>query len=60
MFRLSLILFLFVGSTLAGAGVVAALALGFYEPRAIGLSAAVGALLAVPVSMMISRRLLRG
>lgn len=60
MARLSLILFLFIGATLAGIGVVAALALGFYEPRAIGWSAAAGALLAVPASLAVARRLLRG
>ena len=57
MFRLALVLFLFIGATLAGIGVVAALSLGMYEVSAIVATAGIGALIAVPLSWMVAKRL---
>lgn len=57
MFRLALVLFLFIGATLAGIGVVAALSLGLYEVNAIIATAGIGALIALPMSWMVAKRL---
>ncbi|KPQ07839.1 MAG: hypothetical protein HLUCCA12_05385 [Rhodobacteraceae bacterium HLUCCA12] len=57
MLRLMMILFLFIGVTLAGIGVVAALSMGLYETRAIVLFAASGAVLGLVVSWLVARRL---
>jgi len=54
---LRLILFLFIGSTLAGIGVVAALTMGFYETRPILVAAGVGAVLGVVISWLVASRL---
>jgi len=60
MLRLTLVLFLFIGSTLAGAGVVAALTMGLYDARPIVIVAALGALIALPVSWLVARHLENG
>lgn len=57
MFRLALVLFVVLGVTLAGIGVVVALSLGWYEVNAIIITAAIGALIAVPLSWVVARRL---
>jgi hypothetical protein len=57
MLRLGLILHLFIGSTLAGIGVIAALVLGFDTLNPILFSAALGFLAAVPVTWMVTRAL---
>ncbi len=57
MLRLSLLLFVFIGATLAGIGVVAALSLGGYDTTAIIATAAIGALAAVPFSWYVAREL---
>lgn len=60
MFRLTLVLFLFIGATFAGAGVVAALTMGLYEGRTIAIVAALGGVIALPVSWLVARRLQNG
>lgn len=54
---LRLILFLFIGSTLAGIGVVAALSMGFYDVRPILITAAIGAVLGLVLSWVVASRL---
>jgi len=54
---LRLILFLFVGSTLAGIGVVAALTMGFYDVRSISIAAGVGAVAGLALSWVLGSRL---
>jgi len=60
MLRLTLILFLIIGVTLAGVGVIAALTMGFYEVRPIILVAALGALIGLVVSWVVAKRLQEG
>ena len=55
--RLVLFISLITVPTLAGIGVIIMLALGYYDSRAILLSAAVGALGGFPVSWLVARRL---
>ncbi|MCC5989023.1 MAG: hypothetical protein JJT95_15205 [Pararhodobacter sp.] len=57
MFRLALVLFMVLGVTMAGIGVVVALSLGWYEVNAIVATATIGAVIAVPLSWMVARRL---
>tara|TARA_R110002012_G_scaffold60265_1_gene157558 strand:- start:31 stop:216 length:186 start_codon:yes stop_codon:yes gene_type:complete len=57
MLRLGLILHLFIGSTLAGIGVIAALVSGFDTLNPILITAALGFLLAVPVTWLVTRAL---
>lgn len=54
---LRLILFLFIGSTLAGIAVVAALTMGYYEVRPISIAAGVGAVVGLVISWMVASRL---
>lgn len=54
---LTLILHLFIGSTLAGIGVIAVLTAGFGTLMPILWAALAGFIIAVPVSMMVSRAL---
>ncbi len=54
---LRLILFLFVGSTLAGIGVVAALTMGYYEVRPISIAAGIGAVVGLVISWLVASRL---
>ncbi|WP_108827105.1 CTP synthetase [Ascidiaceihabitans donghaensis] len=58
MFRLTLILHLFIGSTLAGSGVIAALTMGYGTLTPILIAAAIGFVIAFPVSAMIAKTLL--
>ncbi len=59
MLPLTLILHIFIGSTLAGAAVIAALTLGMTDARSIVVAALAGAVLSLPVSWAIARRLIR-
>ncbi len=54
---LFLILHIFIGSTLAGVGVIVALSMGFVTAQAILLSAAVGFVVAFPLSWVVAQRL---
>lgn len=54
---LRLVLFLFIGSTLAGIGVVAALTMGYYEVRPIVAAATLGAVLGLVVSWILGGRM---
>ena len=57
MLRLALILHLFIGSTLAGIGVIAALVSGLDTLNPILISAAAGFILSVPVTWLVTRQL---
>jgi hypothetical protein len=57
MLRLAALIYSIAGTALAGAGVVAVLSIGLYDVPSILLGAGVGAVLALPVSWMIARRL---
>lgn len=57
MVRLALILHLLIGSSLAGAAVIAALVLGLDTLKPILVAAAVGFVAAVPASWVVARRL---
>lgn len=57
---LFLILHIFLGSTLAGAGVIAALTMGYVTAQAILLAAAIGFVAAFPVSWVVAKRLSAG
>ncbi|WP_299851610.1 CTP synthetase [uncultured Roseovarius sp.] len=60
MFRLALILHLFIGSTLAGSAVIAALASGHDTLIPILIAAAIGFCAAFPVSWAVARKLWQG
>lgn len=57
MLRLGFILHLFIGSTMAGIGVIAALATGFDTLYPILIAALVGFLAAFPVTWIVTRKL---
>lgn len=57
---LFLILHIFIGSTLAGVGVIVALTMGFVTAQAILLTAAIGFVAAFPVSWLVAQRLSAG
>jgi len=57
MFRLTLILHLFIGSTLAGSAVIAALVSGQDSVQVIVSAAVVGFLAAFPVSWVVAKKL---
>lgn len=54
---LTIILHLFIGSTLAGSGVIAVLVMGYGTLMPILWAALAGFVVAIPVSVMISRAL---
>ncbi|WP_171210895.1 CTP synthetase [Ruegeria sp. HKCCA5426] len=54
---LTLILHIFLGSTLAGSAVIAVLVLGFASWTAMLIAAVAGFVAAFPVSYMVSRKL---
>ena len=60
MFRLALILHLFIGSTLAGSAVVASLASGYDTLMPILIAAAVGFVAAIPVSAIVAKKIYDG
>lgn len=51
------ILYIFVGSTLAGSAVIASLSLGYDKLTPILVAAGIGFLAAVPVSVYVSRQM---
>ena len=57
MTRLMMILYSMIGTALAGSGVVVALTMGHVTLPAIVTAAAVGAVLALPVSWWVARQL---
>ena len=57
MLRLGFILHLFIGSTLAGIGVIAALVAGYDTLYPILIAAVVGFLVAFPVTWLVTRKL---
>mgnify|MGYP001348307228 FL=1 len=57
MLRLSLILHLFIGSTLAGSAVIAALLIGQDTLRPILIAAFLGFIAAFPVSYIVAKKL---
>ena len=57
MLRLGFILHLFIGSTLAGSGVIAALVMGHDTLIPILIAAAIGFVAAFPVTWIVTRKL---
>ena len=57
MSRLMMILFSMISTTLMGVMIIAALTTGYDTLRPIAVAAAIGFLLAIPVSYLIARRL---
>ncbi|QIE41964.1 hypothetical protein [Meridianimarinicoccus aquatilis] len=57
MLRLASLLYSLIGTTLAGSAIVVALVAGFDGLQGIVVAAAVGALLALPVSYVIAQKL---
>lgn len=57
MSRLFLLILTIASGSLAGAGVIVALAMGYYDLRAILIGAGGGALLSLPVSWLVARQL---
>lgn len=56
MLRIALIFHLFIGSTLAGIGVVAALTMGYDTLNPILISALLGFLVSIPVTWVIAKK----
>lgn len=57
MTRLALLLFIFIGTTLAGSAMVIALATGYNTTMPVIISAAIGAVAGIPVSIMVAKAL---
>lgn len=57
MLRLASMLYSIIGSTLAGAGVIAVLASGYDTLSPILIAAAAGAVVAVPVTLMVAKKI---
>ena len=57
MFRLASVLYSVIGTSLAGIGVIAVLSAGYVSVNAILGAAAVGAILALPVSYIVARKI---
>ena len=57
MTRLALLLFIFIGTTLAGSAMVAALAAGYDTTMPVIISAAVGAVVGIPISWFVAKAL---
>lgn len=57
MIRLASILYSIIATTLAGSGVIAVLVMGYVSFPPILMAAAVGALLALPISYMVVRKI---
>jgi hypothetical protein len=57
MFRLMMLLYSIVGTTLAGIGVVVAVTMNMYDVQSIIVSAAIGAILALPVCWVVAKKL---
>ncbi|MCB1313568.1 MAG: CTP synthetase [Sedimentitalea sp.] len=60
MFRLASLLYTLIASSLAGTGVIIVLVAGYGTLMPILVSAAIGAILALPISWMVARRLYEG
>ncbi|MEH6829572.1 hypothetical protein [Sulfitobacter sp.] len=58
MIRLASILYSIIATTLAGSGVIAVLVMGYVTFPAILMAAAVGAVLALPISYMVARKVI--
>lgn len=58
MFRLATILYSIIATTLAGSFIIAALATGYDTVMPILLAAAVGAVVAIPVSYLVARSIM--
>lgn len=59
MLRLASILYSLIATSLAGAGVIFVLAAGFVSVQAIIAAAAVGAVLALPASWLVAKRIVQ-
>lgn len=57
MLRLGLILYLFIGTTMAGSAMIAALVAGYDTTVPVVISAAVGFIAAIPVAWAVARAL---
>lgn len=57
MFRLMMVLYSVIGTTLAGIGVVVAVTLNMYDVQSIIVAALLGAVAALPVSWMVAKQL---
>jgi hypothetical protein len=57
MLRLAMILYSLIGTTLAGSAVIAALTMGYDTLQPILIAAALGAVLAVPATLVVARKL---
>ncbi len=57
MIRLMMILYAIVGTTLAGIGVIVAVTMNLYDFQSIIVSAAIGAVVGLPVSWMLAKKL---
>lgn len=57
MFRLMMLLYSIIGTTLAGIGVVVAVTMNLYDTQAIVAGAAIGAIAALPVAWLVARKL---
>ena len=57
MTRLMLVIYSMASVSLAGMAIVAVLTMGYFTGKAIIASAVLGAVVAIPVSMMIAKRL---
>ena len=57
MLRLTSLLYSIIGTTLAGIGVVVAVTMNLYDVQSIVVAAAIGAVAALPVSRLVSKKL---
>ena len=57
MLRLASILYSIIATTLSGIGIIGVLTAGHVSPTAIIVAAAIGAVLAVPVSYLVARQI---
>tara|TARA_R110002126_G_scaffold50837_3_gene139735 strand:+ start:205 stop:474 length:270 start_codon:yes stop_codon:yes gene_type:complete len=57
MFRLMSVLYAIVGTTTAGIGVIIALTMNLYDVQSIVIAAAVGAVIGLPVSWLVAKKL---
>ena len=57
MLPLFFIIHIFVGSTLAGSAVIAALSLGYTSGRAVVVAALIGFVLSIPASWIVAKKL---
>mgnify|MGYP001408479100 CR=1 FL=1 len=57
MLRLTMLLYSVIGTTLAGIGVVVAVTMNRYDVQSIITAAVIGALIAIPASWMVAKRL---